>query len=185
MKLIEVEEPRADDEDPKEAVPRPPRPEHRRVYTSLIFTVAILVGTVVAIYVLFPARHHVLATTAAERHREPTVEWQLPAPSPAELHAWMIGVVGEGAPLPPDLARFHPIGAEAIDVLSRRAALVRLHVGKDELTYVVQRARGVSPKLSRKEGDLRVLEWRKGPWTLVAVGADATAATWRPLLGAP
>ena len=186
MKLVQVEEPKPSDEDPVVALARPPRPEHRRVYTSLILTVAILAGTVVAVYLLVPERHHVLAQTAEDRHREPEVEWDLPAPSAAELHAWMIGVIGD-APLPPAIgvANGRAIGAETVDVLGRRAALIRLHAGPDELTYVVSRARGVSPRHSRKLGDLRVLEWRRGPWAIVAVGPDATAATWRAAVGAP
>jgi hypothetical protein len=187
MKLVQVEEPRPSDEEPVVVLPRPPRPEHRRVYTSLILTVAILVGTVVAVYLVFPPRDHVLATTAADHHREPDLEWDLPSPSPAELRAWLIGVVGENAPLPPAIANDQraAIGADAIDVLGRRAALVRLHAGADELSYVVARARGVSPQLSRKDGDLHVLEWRRGPWTIVAVGPEATVATWRAAVGAP
>jgi hypothetical protein len=187
MKLVQVEEPKPSDEDPVVVLPRPPRPEHRRVYTSLILTVAILAGTVVAVYLLFPERHHVLAQTAEDRHRTPEVEWDLPAPSPGELHAWLIGVIGENAPLPPVIGvdGVRAIGAEAVDVLGRRAALVRLHAGPDELTYVITRARGVSPRDSRKVGDLRVLEWRRGPWAIVAVGPDATAATWRIAVGAP
>jgi hypothetical protein len=182
--LIETDEERADDEDPPVAVPRPPRPEHRRVYTSLLFTAAILIGTVVAVYWLFPARHHVLATSAVEHHRTPSVAWELPAPTPAELRAWMIGVAGENAPLPPGIERTPAIGAHAVQVLGRRAALVRLHAGADEITYLVTRARGVAPRSSRKVDDLRVVEWRQGPWALVVVGPDATAATWRPLVGA-
>jgi hypothetical protein len=182
--LIETEVQRPEDEDPKVVVPRPPRPEHRRVYTSLLFTSAILVGTVVAVYLMFPARHHVLATSAVEHHNAPATAWELPAPTPPELRAWMIGVVGEDAPLPPALDRTPAIGAQSVQVLGRRAALVRLHAGTDEITYVVARARGVGPRSSRKSGDLRVIEWRRGPWALVVVGPEATAATWRPLVGA-
>jgi hypothetical protein len=182
--LIETDEHRPDDEDPPVAVPRPPRPEHRRVYTSLLFTVAILAGTVVTIYLSFPARHHVLASTVVARHRAPAVAWELPAPTPAEVRAWMIGVVGGEAPPPPGLARMQVIGAESITVLGRRTALVRLHAGPDEITYSAARARGVAPRASRKDGDLRIFEWRRGPWALVAVGPDATTATWAPLVGA-
>jgi hypothetical protein len=182
--LIETDEHRPDDEDPPIAVPRPPRPEHRRVYTSLLFTVAILAGTVVAVYLSFPARHHVLATAAVDRHRTPAVTWELRTPTPAELRAWLIGVVGGEAPLPPALVQTTVIGAETIFVLGRRTALVRLHAGADDVTYVVTRARGVAPRTSRRDGDLRIFEWRRGPWALVAVGPDATAPTWSPLIGA-
>lgn len=183
--LIETDQERADDADPPVAIPRPPRPEHRRVYTSLIFTIAILVGTVVAVYLLFPARHHVLATAAVAHHRAPPATWDLPSPTPAELRAWLIGVVGDDAPLPPSLDRTPAIGAEAITVLGRRAALVRLRAGTDDLTYVVARARGVGPRWTHRDHDLHILEWRSGSFALVVVGPDATAATWMPLVGAP
>ena len=180
--LVETDEQRPDDEDPPVAVPRPPRPEHRRVYTSLLFTV--LVGTVVAVYLSFPARHHVLASAAIARHRNPAVAWELPGPTSSELRAWMIGVVGGEAPLPPGLDQTKVIGAETLEVLGRRTAVVRMHAGADEVTYVVARARGVAPRASRTDADLRVFEWRRGPWALVAVGPDATSPAWAPILGA-
>lgn len=37
-------------------VPRPPRPARRRVYTSLLVTLTVLVGTVAVIYAVFPNR---------------------------------------------------------------------------------------------------------------------------------
>jgi hypothetical protein len=179
--LIEAEETKPSDEDPPVAVPRPPRPEHRRVYTSLILTTAILVGTVVAVYMLFPARHHVLATSATTHHRTPTTSWELPAPTAAELRAWSIGVLRGEAPLPAAPA----IGAQTIEYHSRNAALVRLHAGADEITYVIARAAGVSPASSRVDGELRVVEWRRGPWAMVAIGPDATSASWKPIVNAP
>lgn len=183
--LIETDEERADDVDPPVAISRPPRPEHRRVYTSLFFTIAILAGTVFAVYWLFPERHHVLATSAAAHHRAPPTAWDLTSPSPGELHAWLIGVVGENAPLPPSLDRTPAIGAETVTVLGRRAAMIRLRAGTDEITYVVARARGVGPRWSHKDSDLRLVEWSTGPWARVVIGPDATSATWMPLVGAP
>ena len=183
MRLYQADT-RKPDDDSEIVVPRPPRPEHRRVYTSLAFTAAILAATVVTVYLLFPPRHHLLATTATERHRMPGA-WQITTPTPAELRAWVIGVVEGQPPLPPALDRATTVGASVVDVLKRRAALVRLRFDADELTYVVTRARGVSPPLSRRDAELRVIEWRKGPWTIVVVGSDATAPRWRPLVGAP
>lgn len=183
--LIEAEEKQPSDEDPPVAIARPPRPEHRRVYTSLVFTTAILVGTVVAVYLAFPARHHVFATSVAAEHRAATPAWELVAPSPAELRAWTIGVVGASAPLPPRLDATTAVGAESLVVLSRRVALVRLRHGADDLTYAVSRGHGVSPRSSRTDGPLRIIEWRTGPWAVVAIGPDATSASWKPILGAP
>ena len=63
---------------------------------------------------------------------------------------------------------------------SRDAALVRLEIGGERVTYLVQRARGVAPPRSeRNDGELRAVAWRRGPYTCVAVGPDASVATWR------
>ncbi len=45
----------------------PPRPPHRRVSVSLLFTLTVLVGTVVAIYLRFPTRNTVLMEEALPR----------------------------------------------------------------------------------------------------------------------
>src|SRR5258706_6590527 len=94
----------------------PPRPPHRRVSVSLLFTLSVLIGTVVTIYVVFPARHGVLITEAIDRHRDPAPAWDLLSPSTGELRAWAIGVAGKDVPLPPtDLAL---IGARRLDILN-------------------------------------------------------------------
>ncbi|MDX2093104.1 MAG: hypothetical protein SFX73_35000 [Kofleriaceae bacterium] len=158
----------------------PPRPPHRRVSVSLLFTLTVLTGTVVAIYMTFPARHNVLMTEAFAQHRETSPAWDLTAPKEPELRAWMFGVVGKDAPMPP--AGIIE-GARKIEVFKRGAAIVRVQVGSDHLTYLVQRARGVAPKhAERTEGDLHGISWRKGPFTCVAVGPEATFATWKSSL---
>jgi len=156
----------------------PPRPPHRRVSVSLLFTLTVLIGTVVAIYLVFPARNNVLLTEAIERHRDARPAWDLTAPTPAELRAWVIGFAGNDAPLPAQTAAIR--GARRIEVLNRDAAVIRLAVGADDVTYVIQRAQGIAPKhAERSDGELRAISWRRGPYMLVAVGPEATAATWR------
>lgn len=158
----------------------PPRPPHRRVSVSLLFTLTVLTGTVVAIYLTFPARHNVLMTEAIAQHREASPAWDLTAPSESELRAWMVGVVGKGAPMEP-LGVVE--GARRIEVFERGAAVVRVRVGDYYLTYLVQRARGVAPKRGeRTDGDLHAVAWRTGPFTRVAVGPEATFASWRESL---
>lgn len=153
----------------------PPRPPHRRVSVSLLFTLTVLVGTVVAIYMAFPNRHNVLLTEAIDRHRDPPV-WELEAPTPAEVRAWILGFAGKEPPLPPTMV---VKGASKIVVHDRDAALMRLTLGEDDVTYLCQRARGMAPKYSdRTDGDLRAYAWRNGPFTCVAVGATATHERW-------
>jgi hypothetical protein len=176
MKLVEAESTGPVEGD--DALVTPPRPPHRRVSVSLVFTLTVLVGTVVTIYAMFPARNNVLVTEAIERHREANPTWDLVAPTPAELRAWVIGVVGKDVPLPGEGAPV--IGAAPLRILNRAAALIRVRVGDDEVTYLVQHARGIAPDHSeRQDGELRAVAWRKGPFTIVTVGADATAARWR------
>jgi hypothetical protein len=176
MKLVEAESTGPVEGDA--ALVTPPRPPHRRVSVSLVFTLTVLVGTVVTIYAMFPARNNVLVTEAIERHREANPTWDLVAPNPAELRAWVIGLVGKDVPLPGEGASV--IGAARLRIFNRAAALIRVRIGDDEVTYLVQHARGIAPDHSeRRDGELRAVAWRKGPFTIVTVGADATAAHWR------
>jgi len=155
----------------------PPRPPHRRVSISLLFTLSVLIGTVVTIYTVLPARDDVLATEAMHHHREVPTAWDLDAPTAAELRAWAIGVVGKGVPLPGETATI--VGARRIVVLRRGAALIRLQVGGEPVTYLVQNARGIAPEhVEHKDGDLRAVAWRRGKYTFVAVGPDASASAW-------
>lgn len=175
MKLVEAEA-----EGPVEGeapVVTPPRPPHRRVSVSFLFTLTVLIGTVVTIYLTFPARHNVLVTEAIEQHRATELEWDLENPAPDVFRAWLLGVVGSDPPLPLFSARV--IAARQIVVFERRAAVVRLAVGSDEITYLVQRTRGIAPpRNERTDENLRAVAWRRGKFICVAVGPIATAASW-------
>jgi hypothetical protein len=154
----------------------PPRPPHRRVSVSLLFTLSVLVGLVVAIYVLLPARHNVLLTEAIARHRDSAMKWDLDAPTLGEARAWAIGMLGKDAPVPDATS---VLGARRMRVLNYDAALMRLQIGGDQITYVIQKTRGITPKRDYKdEGDLRATAWRRGKFTCVAVGPIASASTW-------
>jgi hypothetical protein len=180
MKLVEAESTGPVEGD--DALVTPPRPPHRRVSVSLGFTLTVLIGTVVTIYAMFPARHNVLMTEAIARHGDTSPTWDLAAPSADVLRGWMIGVVGKGAPLPGEGTAVTPavVGARRLQILERAAALVRVRIGDDDVTYLVQHARGIAPERSeRVDGALRAMAWRKGPFTLVVVGPDATAPRWR------
>ena len=139
-----------------------------------------LIGLVVTIYLALPARHNVLVTAAIENHREPGEGWDLDKPTAPELRAWSIGVVGKDAPLPDATL---VIGAKRVQVLRRDAALIRLQIGSDEVSYLVQNARGMAPKHDQKDdGDLRASAWRRGKFTVVAVGPASSAAAWLPVV---
>lgn len=180
MKLVEAESTGPVEGD--DALVTPPRPPHRRVSVSLVFTLTVLIGTVVTIYAMFPARHNILMTEAIARHGDTSPTWDLAAPGPDVLRGWMIGVVGKGAPLPGEGTAVTPavVGARQLRILNRAAALVRMRIGEDDVTYLVQHARGIAPERSeRVDGALRAMAWRKGPFTIVVVGPDATAPRWR------
>ena len=154
----------------------PPRPPHRRVSVSLLFTLSVLTGLVVTIYLVLPARHNVLVTEAIERHRDVNPTWDLEAPSVSELRAWAIGVVGKDVPLPAEATKV--IGARRIQVLRRDAALMRLQVGGDEITYLVQNTRIAPKRHEQVDGDLQASEWRRGKFAIVAVGPKQSATSW-------
>lgn len=174
MKLVEAES--TGPVEGEDAVVTAPRPPHRRVSVSLLFTLTVLVGTVVAIYMVFPRRDNALVTAALAQHRAPPA-WDIQQPTPAELRAWAIGVVGRDVPLP---AADSIVGASEIRVFERRAAVVRLAVGGDEVTYLVQQLRGIVPKHNeRHDGELEAHAWRRGPFMVVVVGPTQTASAWR------
>jgi hypothetical protein len=178
MKLVEAES--TGPVEGEDAVITPPRPPHRRVSVSLLFTLSVLIGLVVAIYVVFPARHNVLATEALARHRDAQPSWDLTAPSPSELRAWTIGVVGKDAPVP----NLPALGARRIDILQRHAALIRFQIGNDDITYVVGHAARIAPEDSVvHDGELRVVTWTRGAFVCAGVGPDATATQWIAALG--
>src|SRR5262245_22649562 len=101
------------------ALVTPPRPPHRRVSVSLLFTLSVLIGTVVTIYLVLPARHNVLLTAAIERHRETDVSWERQEPTPGEARAWALGILGKDVPLPDGATRI--IGVRRVEVLHRSA----------------------------------------------------------------
>jgi hypothetical protein len=174
MKLVEAEA--EGPIDGEAAVVTPPRPPHRRVSISLLFTLTVLTGTVVAIYLVFPARHDALLTQAIAEHRGAQL-WELEQPTPAALRAWVTGAVGAGAPLPLGT----PIGARTVAVLERRAGLVQVRVAGETITYVVQPTRGLGPPRSeRAAGDLWGAGQRRGKFAWALVGPRATAAAWLP-----
>jgi hypothetical protein len=180
MNLVEAESTGPIEGD--EPLVTPPVPLHRRVSVSLVFTLTILVSTVVAIYVTFPARNKVLMAEALERHKDVAPAWDIANPSPAELRAWAIGVVGKDPPLPRTTAI---VGARETFVLGRRAAVVQVAVEGEPVTYVVQQTPVVSPSHSEDaEGDFRAVAWRVGEFTCVAVGKATSATVWTSALAA-
>lgn len=165
----------------EEAVVTAPRPLHRRVSVSLLLTLSVLIGTVVTIYTVFPARHGVLMEEAIARHRDSNPTWDLAAPAQPELRGWAIGVVGQGVPLPP--SDLHVLGARRVELLKRHVALVRVKVGDDEITFAVQHSRSASPEHGdRIDGELRAVSWHQGKFSCVAVGPDRSSKTWIPLV---
>jgi hypothetical protein len=187
MKLFNTDadapSPEADDPPPRAT---PPRPEHRRVAVSFLFTIAILAGTVISIYAVFPARNGMVVSEAVAEHRAPTQTWQIAHPSPAELDLWTLAVLGESAPLPRARGTTQVVGARPLEILGRRAVFVRYLIGADAVSVLVQRARDLPPRrISRRDDDDQVESWRVDKWTVVAVGPAASAAIWRPVVGVP
>lgn len=164
----------------EDAIVTPPRPPHRRVSVSLILTLTVLTGTVVAIFLTFPGRNTVLMNEALARHRDSSPTWNLVRPTPQELRAWAIGVLGKDPPLPQNATI---LGARDTAVLDRRAAIVQVDIAGEPITYLVQHTRVISPAHSEEtDGDLRAVAWHKGEFTAVAVGRDASATQWSAAL---
>jgi len=182
MRLVETDTALADDDLPER--PRPPRPEHRKTYVSLLVTGAVLITTVALVYVLFPKRDHEVIGSVIDHHEDPGA-FDLVRPSRGELAAWSLGVFGRSAPWPDDEALVIE-GARRTSILKRTAALVRYRVGEDAVTVVAMQPWDAPPRtIRRTEGDLAAVWWRPRRWTMIAVGPAARQAAWRPLVGAP
>lgn len=156
----------------------PPRPPHRRVSVSLLFTLSVLIGLVVTIYLVLPPRHNVLITDAIDRHRDVDVTWDLERPTAAELRAWAIGVIGKDVPLPTDVTAV--AGARRVQVLNRDTALMRLQLGSDQITYLVQRSHGITTPQEKRDGDLHARTWHCGKLMCAVVGPAASVSSWLP-----
>jgi hypothetical protein len=181
MKLVD-----SDAADP-ELPPPPPRPrlDKRRVSVSFLLTMAVLVGTVATIFLVFPERHNQLVTSAVEAHHAGG-PWDLDAPDAKTLRAWTTAAVGRNPPLPAPGDDLIAIGARTTSILHRPAAVIRFQLGPDQLTFVIQRARDVQRRRVRRvEETLAVEAWRKGPWTCVVIGPAASFEAWRERIGAP
>jgi hypothetical protein len=186
VKLIETDADRPEDEVDPPPVSTPPRPEKRSAYASLIFTACVLVGTVVAIYSIFPARKNETIYAALRNHRNADPEWHLPAPSRVQLEAWADGALGSSPPLPAAGDDLTVLGARALRVRHRPGIYVRFTLEDYTVSYVVQHA-GDAPtgRTTRHDGADQVESWRVGAWTCVAIGPTAKADQWKPRMGVP
>lgn len=186
MKLVETDADRPEDETEPAPAVTPPVPEKRRAYASLIFTAMILVGTVVGIYSVFPARKDEATRQVVAQHRRGDAAWQLTAPSRAELAAWTLALAGDGAPLPPEHPELTIVGARPVEIHHQDAAFMRFRIGSDEVSYLVApTADAPEGRASQRSGDDQIEAWRTGKWTCIAVGPAASAEAWKPRIGVP
>ncbi len=186
MKLVDTDE---DDPAAHPAPPvradLPPRPEKRQVTVSLLLTVAILAGTVITVFTIFPERHNEIITSTVAAHRA-AADWELERPDDAQTLVWAKAVLGDPPPLPAQAPGLSIIGARSLTILARRAALVRYQTADGEVSFLVQRARDIPKRrVHTADGADAIEAWRRGPWTCVVVGPAATADRWRPVLGVP
>jgi hypothetical protein len=185
MKVFDTDDddPTAHPEPPVRATP--PRPAKRQVTVSLLLTVTILVGTVIAVFTIFPERHNELITKAIAAHRA-KAEWEIASPPEAEVQRWSSAVLGDTPPLPEPAPGVAVVGARSLNILARRAALIRYRIGDSEVSYLVQRARDIPKRRVRMTDGADAIEaWRRGPWTCVVVGPAKNADLWRPVIGVP
>ncbi len=185
MKLIESDAVSPRDEDPAVERPVPPPPVRRRVSVSLLFSLSVLVGTVVAIYLIFPARDNVLVTESVRAHRLGPTEDALREPTFGELAAWSLGSMKRTVPWPQVSGA--SIGwARSIEVLNHQALAAHYQLPEGEVTVVIERARDAVPRrYTRTEEELLIDSWQSGRWTVVAVGRAEGSDVWRHTLGVP
>lgn len=178
MKLVESEVP----DHPTGEAP-PPRPPRRRVAVSLLFTLSVLIGTVVVVFTVFPKRHNEILAIAVDHHREPEPA-ELSEPSLQELQAWTVRLFDEPAPWPA-MEGASIDAAYALRIFKQPVALIRVRVKSESVTLMALQARDAPPRKRRLIDDALVaMSWRSGRWTFVAVGRAASAEAWRPVVGA-
>ena len=182
MKLVDAEI--TQDIEGAPDIPRPPRPARRRVYTSLLVTLTVLIGTVAIIYAVFPNRNNELLTWAVQAHLD-TSEPDLVSPSGTEIRAWSQGIFGESVPWPEVDASLVPISAKVVRVFKRDLALVRYQFGDAVVSMSFWRARDAPPRtLRRSEDGLYIVSWRRKRFTCIAIGPEAGKEAWIKRLGA-
>ncbi len=183
MKLVDAEITQETEGAPD--IPRPPRPARRRVYTSLLVTLTVLIGTVAAIYIIFPNRNNELLTWAVGLHLDAS-EPDLVSPTGTEIRAWSQGIFGEPVPWPEVDAELVPTSATVVRVFKRDLALVRYQLGGQAVSVAFWRARDAPPRvLRRTEDGLHVVSWRRKRFTCIAIGPDDSKATWMERFSAP
>lgn len=186
MKLVDAETHGPDEEHvlEEEGPAIPPRPEHRRVSVSLLFTLFVLSATVVTVYVMVPERHNALMTTAIEAHQG-EVDYELTSPTASELRAWGIALLGRDVSWPEAGPGVEIVGAHSTEILNRPAAIVNYRIDGELVSLVVQRPRDAVPRTYRRTvGELWCVSWRRDSFTYTAVG-PAAQERWKDLLGAP
>jgi hypothetical protein len=166
-------------------IPRPPRPARRRVYTSLVVTLTVLIGTVAIIYAVFPNRHNEILTWAVEAHLD-TSEPDLASPSGTEIRAWSQGIFGETVPWPEVDDALVPTSASVLPVFKRDLALVRYQFEGEPVSVAFWRARDAPPRILRRTEDgLHVVSWRRKRFTCIVIGPEASRESWKKRFGAP
>ena len=77
-------------------------------------------------------------------------------------------------------------GATRLEILRKAAAMVRYRAGADVVTVVAMVPWDAPPRVIEvADGPELAVWWRKGRWTMIAVGPAATQSAWRKLIGAP
>jgi len=166
-------------------IPRPPRPARRRVYTSLLVTLTVLVGTVGVIYTVFPNRNNEILTWVVKAHLDASSP-DLEAPSGTEIRAWSQGLFGESVPWPEVDSTLVPTSATVLSVFKRDLAIVRYQLNGQPVSMAFLRARDAPPRiLHRTEDGLHVVSWRRHRFTCIAIGPEGTADAWKKRFGAP
>jgi hypothetical protein len=183
MKLVDTDIHHREDDDER-PVAMPPRPEHRRVYTSLLVTFGVLVATVAIVFLVFPKRNNEMLSLVFAAHERPDT-LELTRPTHDELAAWSLGVIGRKVPWP-DHPGLEVVGARALRIFRRPAALVRYRAGDDHVSLVALRPReAVRRKHWMQTETLYGRTWRRGKVEFAIVGPLATRDRWRRSFDVP
>lgn len=170
-------------------IARPPRPARRRVYTSLLVTLTVLVGTVAIIYSLFPNRDNEVLSTAMEVHRageSGAGKNALVDPTGLEIRAWSLGIFDETVPWPQVDAELVPRSASVVRLFKRPMAIVRYELAGEPVSVAFWRARDAPPRVHRRREDgLYAVSWRRKRFTCIVVGPAASKDAWSERFGAP
>lgn len=177
MKLVETDV--THEEDVFSESRTQPRPEHRRVYVSLLLTFSVLATTVGVVYGVFPQREKELIHAVVAFHTAPPSEFALSGVSDTKLSGWVESTMTASVSLPSTSENFKLFGARTVSISRKPVIHVNYRLKGYTVSLFVLRSRGALPReFHEYETEWAIRSWRDGRFTLIGVGPRENQSEW-------